>query len=117
MKTRLKHVSASESGDYYQVIFEAERDGGNAYLLIQRQFEDPDGGVCYLEAHDEDYVGHFKVVRATLKRNRFFLKLGREEAAEVEVTFKATGQNYNEVARIMRIMIPCLEVMETKDTC
>lgn len=117
MKIRLDHVSASESGDYYQVLFEAEEDGDGAYVLIQRQFEDPDGGLCYVEAHDEAYIGHFKVVRAALDRNRFCLELPRREAAEVEVTFKATDRNYNDVVRIMRIMIPCIEVVDTKDAC
>lgn len=115
MKTRLDCVSASQSGDYYQVLFEAEKDGDGAYLLIQRQFEDPDGGLCYLETHDEDYIGHFKVVRATLDRKRLYLELGRKEGADVEVTFKTTDQNYDDVERIMRMMIPCLEVAETKD--
>ncbi len=117
MKIRLDHVSASESGDYYQVLFEAEEDGDVAYVLIQRQFENPDGGLCYLESHDEAYIGHFKVVRAVLDRNRFCLELPRRKAAEVEVTFKTTDQNYNDVARIMRIMIPSLAVAGTKDAC
>ncbi len=117
MKIRLDHVSASESGDYYQVLFEAEEDGDGAYVLIQRQFEDDDGGLCYLETHDEDYIGHFQVARAALGRNRFFLELRRREAAEVEVTFKTTEENYDDVARIMRIMIPCLEVVDTRDAC
>ncbi len=123
MKIRLDHVSASESGEYFQVIFKAEEDGDGAYVLIQRQFEDDDGGFCYLETHDEDYIGHFKVARAALDRNRFCLHLRRKQAAEVEVTFKTTDQNYNHVARIMRIMIPCLaagisgEVVDTEDAC
>ena len=29
------------------------------YLVVQRQFEDDDGGVCYIETHDHDtYTGH-----------------------------------------------------------
>ena len=43
MKIRLDHASASESGDYFQVLFESEEDGEGEYLLIQRQFEDRDG--------------------------------------------------------------------------
>jgi hypothetical protein len=76
MKIRLDHVSASESGDYFQVLFESEEDGEGEYLLIQRQFEDPDDARCYIEAHDEDYIGHFKVVRASLAR-----KLSRRRTA------------------------------------
>ena len=115
MKIRLNHVSASESGDYFQVLFQAEEDGDGPYVLVQRQFEFPDGGLCYLESHDEDYIGHFKVVRAALARTRFFLELQRKPGAEVEVTFKTTEQNYNDVVRIMRIMIPCLEVVDAED--
>jgi hypothetical protein len=46
MKIRVDHVSVSQSSDYLQVLFEFERDSEGAYVLIQRQFEDPDGGPC-----------------------------------------------------------------------
>ena len=117
MEIRLDHVSASESGDYFQVLFEAEKDGDGAYVLVQRQFEDPDGGLCYVEAHDEDYIGHSRVARASLARNRFCLALQRRQAAQVNVTFETTEQNYRNVARVMRIMIPCLEEVDTQDAC
>ena len=110
MKIQLDHVSAAESGDYYQVNFEATDDGDGPYVLIQRQFEDDDGGLCYLETHDQDYIGHFKVVRATLDRHRFCLELRRKRSSKVEVTFKTNEENYMEVSRILRIMIPCLAV-------
>jgi hypothetical protein len=110
VKIQLDHVSAEESGDYYQVHFEAADDGDGPYVLIQRQFEDVDGGLCYLETHDQDYIGHFKVVRATLDRNRFCLELRRKKFSKVEVTFKTNEPNYIEVSRILQIMIPCLAV-------
>src|SRR5712671_2893151 len=32
------------------------------YLLVQRQFKDDDGGVCYIETLDHDtYTGHFRL--------------------------------------------------------
>lgn len=108
MKIQLDRVSAAESGDYYQVHFGGADDGDGPYVLIQRQFEDDDGGVCYLETHDQDYIGHFKVVRATLDRHRFCLELWRKNFSKVEVTFKTNEPNYIEVLRILRIMIPCL---------
>lgn len=110
VKIQLDHVSAAESGDYYQVHFGAANDGDGAYVLIQRQFEDDDGGLCYLETHDQDYIGHFKVVRATLDRHRFCLELRRKKSSKVEVTFETNEPNYIEVSRILRIMIPCLAV-------
>jgi len=31
------------------------------YLLVQRQFDDDDGGVCYIETLDHDtYTGHIR---------------------------------------------------------
>ncbi|HEY5283261.1 MAG TPA: hypothetical protein VIM14_10765 [Polyangia bacterium] len=88
-------------------------DGNGPYLLVQRQFEDDDGGLCYFETHDQDYIGHFKVVRATLDRHRFCLELRRKKFSTIEVTFKATEENYMEVSRILRIMIPGLAVAGT----
>ena len=110
MKIQLDHVSAAESGDYYQVHFGAAGDGDGPYVLIQRQFEDDDGGLCYVETHDQDYIGHAKVVRATLDRHRFFLELRRKRFSTVEVAFETTEPNYIEVSRILRIMIPGLAV-------
>ena len=49
-------TSVSGDGDYYQATFEAEQDTDDPdspYLLIQRQFEDPDDDRCYIETHDE----------------------------------------------------------------
>jgi hypothetical protein len=35
---------------------------GAPYLIVQRQFEDAEGGVCYIETHDHDtYSGHFRL--------------------------------------------------------
>ena len=117
MKIRLDHVSASQAGDYFQVLFELEKDGNGAYVLIQRQFEIPDGGLCYLETHDEDYVGHFRVAHASLHRNRFHLELRRTQGADVEVLFDSTEQTYHKLRRILRIMIPRLEVVEAEEAC
>ena len=63
MNFHANYVSTSVfgDGDYYQATFEVEQDAddpGSAYLLIQRQFEDPDGYRCYIETHDEKYCGH-----------------------------------------------------------
>ena len=51
MHFHANYVSTSVfgDGDYYQVMFEAEQDADDLdspYLLIQRQFEDPDDDRC-----------------------------------------------------------------------
>jgi hypothetical protein len=84
MRLRAKYVSASENGDYYQVAFEntdqasdaADVDGPDSpYLLIQRQFEDPNGGQCYVETHDKNTSGIFVCVRLSSVHLASFLKL------------------------------------------
>jgi hypothetical protein len=64
-------VSVDEFDDqYFQVSFDTEAPGADfdllapmkPYLLVQRQFEDDDGGVCYIETHEPDrYAGHFRL--------------------------------------------------------
>ena len=56
MNFHANYVSTSVfgDGDYYQATFEAEQDTDDPdspYLLIQRQFEDPDDNWCYIETH------------------------------------------------------------------
>ena len=86
-------VSASQDGDYYQVLFEEKDEDseqgslGGEYLLIQRQFEMPDGSRIYVESHDQDFIGHFKVVKATLNSKCLCLTLSRKTSAAIEVTF------------------------------
>ena len=54
MHFHANYVSTSVfgDGDYYQAMFEAEQDTNDPdspYLLIRRQFEDPDDNWCYIE--------------------------------------------------------------------
>jgi hypothetical protein len=114
MKLELKNVCAVESGDYYQVSFDDDDtddvDYDGPYLLLQRQFEDPDGGICYVEAHDEEYCGHFRLKRAHLTNSSFVIELQRKRSAIIEVRFSATRATFKELLRILQIMIPNLEV-------
>ena len=63
MKLNARYVSIGDFDDlYFQVSFENQDPAADydpsaptePYLLLQRQFEDDDGGVCYLETHDTD---------------------------------------------------------------
>jgi hypothetical protein len=38
-----EYVSASDDGDYFQVMFELTQDSEEGSLIVQRQFELPDG--------------------------------------------------------------------------
>jgi hypothetical protein len=103
------HASASDDGDYFQVTFEDRRDvESSPYLLIQRQFEDEDGGVCYIESHDEEFVGHFRIQSARLARRRFLMVTN--QALEADVTLDINDRTFREIKRVLRIMIPHLQV-------
>jgi hypothetical protein len=113
MRFRAKYVSASENGDYYQVAFENTDPAGDAadvdgpdspYLLIQRQFEDPDGGRCYVETHDEAYIGHFRLRSIEFSRSRLLLEIARDRNNRIEVTFDIGLSEFEEVRRVIDII-------------
>ena len=93
------------------MLFE-EREGAEEgrYFLVQRQFEFPDGGRCAIETELPEMCGHFRVGRASLERERFQIAwMGRGES-QAELTFETDDESYADICRIMRIMIPELEI-------
>jgi hypothetical protein len=101
------HVSAAADGDYYQVLFMAVEDSTDPespYLVIQRQFEDPDDGRCYVETHDENYIGHFRLRRIDLSVSRILLEIARPKANVVEVTFAIASSEFKQVVRVVGII-------------
>lgn len=112
MHFHANHVSASEDGDYYQVLLEAvpdSTDSESPYLIIQRQFEDPDGGLCYVETHDEKYIGHFRISRIGLSVSRLLLEIDRPKANVVEVSFAIASSDFEQVARVVDIISGAIE--------
>jgi len=113
MRLRAKYVSASENGDYYQVAFEntdpasdaAVVDGPDSpYLLIQRQFEDPDDEECYVETHDEEYIGHFRLRSIEFSPCRLLLEIARHRNNRIEVIFDIGQSEFEEVQRVIDII-------------
>lgn len=110
---RAKYVSASEDGDYYQVVFENTDPAGDAadvdgpdtpYLLIQWQFEDPDGGLCYVETHLEEYIGHFRLRSIEFRPSRLLLEIARDRNNRIEVIFDIGQSELEEVRRVIDII-------------
>jgi hypothetical protein len=101
-----EHVSATKAGEGFQVLFEKEPESDEGYVLVQRHFEFPDGGECYVETEDREFCGHFRIRRARLSRNRFQMDFGRSPERKIAVLFNATDSVYSEVKHVLRIMIP-----------
>jgi hypothetical protein len=108
-----KCVSAAEAGDYYQVWFETEDPGDDAthppgldspYLIIQLQFETPDGGRCYVETHDHGYVGHYRLKLIDFSPTHLAVAIERKSNTHVEVSYDLDAVEFNEVQRVVNII-------------
>jgi hypothetical protein len=110
VELRCEHVSATEAGDGFQVLFETTRDSLEGYLLIQRHFEFPDGGKCYLETEAPEFCGHFRIRSANLFRDRFQIAFGNDPVKRIVMLFSATDSVYAEVKRVLQIMIPKIDI-------
>lgn len=115
MKLHAKHVSVGESGDeYFQVSFDSQPPSDDelhpsgpdhSYLIIQRQFEDDDGGVCYIETHDHDaYTGHFRLRLVEFTPIRLAFEITRAKDKHVEVTYDLDAKQFDTVQRIVHIV-------------
>ena len=115
VKFHAKYVSVGESGDeYFQVAFDNEAPSDDdfdlsgpdhPYLIVQRQFEDDDGGVCYIETHDHDtYTGHFRLRLIEFTPTRLAFEIARRDHIYVEVTCDLDAKRFGDVQRIVRIV-------------
>ena len=109
-----KYVSAAEVGDYCQVSFETEDPGDDAtdppgldgpYLIIQRQFETPDGGRCYVQTHDHGYVGHYRLKLIDFSPTQLVVAIERKSNTHVEVTYALDAVEFNEVQRVVNVIL------------
>ena len=97
-------VSASEAGDYYQVVFEEDADNPSArYFLIQRQFEFPYEGF-YIESDNTEFCGHFDVEAASLSRRWLRLEMPNTKWESIQIGFAADQVAYDELAHALGTM-------------
>ena len=106
VEMQFNFVSASEAGDYFQVLFEEEKDNDEkGYFLMQRQFEFPDEDEFYLESDDNRFCGHFQIAAASLSRDEFCLELlPSTERKKLRIRFYTDPDVFEEVKRVLRIM-------------
>jgi len=114
MQLSAKTVSAVASGDYYQVVLDSdERDEDEIdpfgepapYLMLQRQFDFFDGGKCYVESDDEEYIGHFKLQFVEFTPTRLAFEIARPDTNHlVEVCFALTAAEFEEAQPIVEVI-------------
>jgi hypothetical protein len=75
------------------------------YVLILRQFEDEDGGVCCLETHNPDrFSGHLRQRLVDFTSTRLAFEIDRPQDRLVEVTFRLGSRRFREVQRVVHIV-------------
>jgi hypothetical protein len=100
-------VSVFGDGDYYQATFQSEQDTDDPdspYLLMQRQFEDPNDNWCYIETHDEKYCGHFLLRRLDFMAQKLLIELDRPSDNLVTCTFAMAATEFAEASQVVKII-------------
>lgn len=113
MYRHVKMVSATASGDYYQLTFDdrdieqeqtAQPEQCGPYVLLQRQFEMADDGACYVESDDENYIGHYRLKLIELAPNRLAFEIDRVMQSRVEISFALASAQFKEVLPIAEVI-------------
>jgi hypothetical protein len=88
-------------------MFQAEQDADDPdspYLLIQRQFEDQEDNLCYIETHDEKYCGHFLLRHLDFTPQKLSIELDRPRNNLVSVTFAMAAAEFAEASQVVKII-------------
>lgn len=114
MKLHARYVTVSDFDEqYFEVSLGNEHPAADydpaapirPYVLVQRQFEDEDRGVCYLETHDPDrYAGHLRLRLVAFTPSRLAFEIDRPQDRLVEVTFRLGARRFQEVQRVVNII-------------
>jgi hypothetical protein len=108
-----KHVSAGESGgEYFQVMFETDRDSDKNYFLIQRafesewdEFEEAKPDPPYIESDDMTFCGFLDLKKVEFSRNRFYIQLANKRKDDLEISFDVSDREYQEVKEILKTIL------------
>jgi hypothetical protein len=103
-----KDVSYSEDlegREYFQVLFQEKDEPGVKYVLLQRQFEIPDGGVSYFECDEIERSGSHVFRKAKLSRDRFEIEVPGEDGGKWVVEFELDDRRYAELKEVLSIIL------------
>jgi hypothetical protein len=95
MRFHANYISTSVDGDHYEAMFAGEDtdDPNVPYLIIQRQFEEPEDATCYIETHDRNYSGHFLLRRVEFTPRSLLVEFNRPSDNLISVTFAWRHRN------------------------
>ncbi len=105
MRFHANHVSTSIAGDYCQALFAAGQDADasdSPYLLLQPQFETPDGGDYYIETHDKNDCGHFRLRPVHFTTEKLSIEFDRPVNNVINVIFDLTIAAFKKASRVVK---------------
>ena len=65
----------------------------------------PDGGRCYIETESESYIGHFPLRLIELSPTHLSFEIVRKNNNQVDVSFALDPSEFEEVRRIVEIIL------------
>jgi hypothetical protein len=113
MRFSAESLSVSEAGNYFQISFEAvkstKESSGQAlpegpYLIAQRCFDGSECGRCYVETHDPDYCGHFRLRLNVFSSSCLAFEIERREKQCVEVSFAISATEFEHALPIVQLI-------------
>ena len=105
------HASASESGDYCQVLFEKSEDNDDFYVLIQSQYEFHQECDVTVETDAGEWFAELVVERATLDQQCLLIDgSDKEKAVRIIVYYSADDGTYADLIHVLKIMLPDIDV-------
>jgi len=94
-----------EGREYFQVLFK-EKDGpGGKYVLLQRQFEIPDGGLSYFECDEIERSGSHVIRNAKLSRERLQIEVPGERGGKWVIAFDIDDRRYAALKEVLGILL------------
>jgi len=94
-----------EGREYFQVMFREKDQPAVKYVLLQRQFEIPDGGVSYFECDEIERSGPQVIQKSKLSRKRFELEVPGESGGAWRIEFEINDARYQELKEVLRIIL------------
>ena len=105
------YVSASEAGDFVQILFAESSDDDAKYVLLQTQFEFDQDYDFQIETKDGEWIAHMSDSSATLNRNRLEIDgVDAGEPVRLVIDFEASHDTFVETRKILESMVRKLVV-------
>lgn len=105
------YVSASEAGDFIQILFAESRDDDAKYVLLQTQFEFDQDYDFKIETKDGEWIAHVNDSTAKLDRNRLLIDgFDSAESIRLVIDFETSQDTFAETRKILKSMVRKLVV-------